>query len=113
MLTVLKRVVVFMLACGACQLAYSQKPPAISAETQQHIKDVEAGLTPSVILKDDPHPRHSLSERMTALHVPGVSIAVIHHGAIEWAQGFGVMNLDGSPVTGRDFVSGGIDQQAF
>ena len=32
---------------------------------------------------------------MAALHVPGVSIAVIHHGAIEWAQGFGVMSVGG------------------
>src|SRR5260370_5659997 len=113
MRTILKPVIVFMLGCGTWQLVYSQKRRAISAETQQHIRDVEADLTPSVIVKYDPHPRHSLSERMTALHVPGVSVAVIHHGAIEWAQGFGVMNLDGSPVTGRDFVSGGIDQQAF
>jgi CubicO group peptidase (beta-lactamase class C family) len=95
---VLKWRVVFVLACGMTQSALSQKASAISAETQQHIKDVEAGLRPSVILKDDPHPVHSLSERMTTLHVPGVSIAVIHHGAIEWAQGFGVMSVGGSPV---------------
>lgn len=111
MRTVLKRVLVFMLACGTWQLAHSQKPPAIStaisAETQQHIKDVEAGLTPSVIVKDDPHPRHSLSERMTALHVPGVSIAVIHHGAIEWAQGFGVTKLDGPAVTAETLFQAG------
>ena len=99
MLTGLKRVVVFVLACGMCHLANSQKTPAVSAETRQHIKDVEAGLRPSVILKDDAHAVHSLSERMTALHVPGVSIAVIHHGAIEWAQGFGVTSLNGPAVT--------------
>ena len=107
MLTVLKRVVVFVLACAACQFAHSQKTSAVSAETQQHIKDVEAGLTSSVILQDDPHPRHSLGERMTALHVPGVSIAVIHHGAIEWAQGFGVTSLDGPPVTAETLFQAG------
>ena len=96
-----------MLACAACQFAHSQKTPAVSAETQQHIKDVEAGLTASVILKDDPHPRHSLGERMTALHVPGVSIAVIHHGTIEWAQGFGVTSLDGPPVTAETLFQAG------
>jgi CubicO group peptidase (beta-lactamase class C family) len=107
MLIALKRVVVLVLACGACQFAHSQKTPAVSAETQQHIKDVEAGLRPSVILKDDPHPTHSLSERMTALHIPGVSIAVIHHGAIEWAQGFGVMSVGGSPVTAETLFQAG------
>ncbi len=36
---------------------------------------------------------------MAADRVPGVSIAVIHDGAIEWARGFGVVELGGAPVT--------------
>jgi CubicO group peptidase (beta-lactamase class C family) len=44
---------------------------------------------------------------MTALHVPGVSIAVIRHGAIEWAQGFGVTSLDGPPVTAETLFQAG------
>jgi hypothetical protein len=39
--TVLKRVVVFVLAFGAYQPAHSQKPSAVFAEAQQHITDVE------------------------------------------------------------------------
>jgi CubicO group peptidase (beta-lactamase class C family) len=104
---VLRRFVVFVFACGATQFAHPQKAPVISAETQQHIKDVEAGLLPSVVLKDDLHPGHSLSERMTALHVPGVSIAVIHHGVIEWAQGFGVTSVGGPPVTAATLFQAG------
>ena len=104
---ILKRLLVFLLVCGATQFAHPQKTPAISAETQQHIKDVEAGLLPSVIVKDDPHPGHSLTERMTALHVPGVSITVIHHGVIEWAQGFGVTSVGGPPVTAETLFQAG------
>ncbi len=104
---VLRRIVGFALACGACQFTYSQKMPAMSAETQQHIKDVEAGLLPSVVIKGGPHPGHSLSERMAALHVNGVSIAVIHHGAIEWAQGFGVMSVGGAPVNADTLFQAG------
>jgi CubicO group peptidase (beta-lactamase class C family) len=103
----LKRVAVFLVACGTTQFGLSQKTPAITAETQQHIKDVEAGLVPSVVLKDDPHPGHSLSERMAALHVNGVSIAVIHHGVIEWAQGFGVTSVGGAPVTAETLFQAG------
>jgi CubicO group peptidase (beta-lactamase class C family) len=33
------------------------------------------------------------------LHVPGVSIAVVHEGKIEWARGFGVARVGGPPVT--------------
>jgi CubicO group peptidase (beta-lactamase class C family) len=40
-----------------------------------------------------------LADRMAALHVPGVSIAVIHDGKIEWARGFGVTRVGGPPVT--------------
>ncbi len=98
---VLKRIFFFVLVCGWTQVALCQKTAAVSAETQQHIKDVETGLMPSVVVKDDPHPKHSMSERMAALHVNGVSVAVIHHGAIEWAQGFGVVSVGGAPVMRR------------
>ena len=40
-----------------------------------------------------------LGERMVPLGVPGVSIAVIHHGVLEWAEGFGVTRVGGTPVT--------------
>jgi CubicO group peptidase (beta-lactamase class C family) len=36
---------------------------------------------------------------MAALHVPGVSIAVIHAGQTEWARGFGVTKFGGPAVT--------------
>jgi CubicO group peptidase (beta-lactamase class C family) len=88
--------------CGTCQ-----QDPAISAETQQHIENVKSGLLPDVVWKNDPHPGHSLSDRMAALHVPGVSIAVIHHGVIEWAQGFGVTRLGGPPVTAKTMFQAG------
>jgi len=104
---VLKRCIAFVLACGLTQFALSQKTPAMSAETQQHIKDVEAGLLPSVVVKGDTHAAHTMSERMAALHVNGVSIAVIHHGVIEWAQGFGVTSVDGPPVTAETLFQAG------
>ncbi len=44
---------------------------------------------------------------MAELHVPGVSIAVIHNGAIEWAQGFGVKSLGGAPVTAETLFQAG------
>ncbi len=36
---------------------------------------------------------------MASLHVPGVSIAVIHNGKLEWARGFGVSRIGGPAVT--------------
>jgi CubicO group peptidase (beta-lactamase class C family) len=109
---VLKKAAVFTLACWAAQVAVGQKTPVLSAETQQHIKAVESGLLPPVVLKGDSHPAHSLSERMAALHVPGVSIAVIHHGEIEWAQGFGVTSLGGPAITTETLFQAGSISKA-
>ncbi len=104
---VVKRCIAFVLACGVAQFALGQKTPAVPDETKQHIKEVEAGLLPNVVVKGDPHPGHSLSERMAALHVNGVSVAVIHRGVIEWAQGFGVMSVGGPPVTPETLFQAG------
>lgn len=44
---------------------------------------------------------------MAADHVPGVSIAVIHDGAIEWAQGFGLAQMGGAPLTTQSLFQAG------
>ena len=44
---------------------------------------------------------------MAELHVPGVSVAVLHGGKLDWARGFGVkaggrgVSGCGNPVPGR------------
>jgi len=42
-------------------------------------------------------PPKTLADRMSELHVPGVSIAVVHGGVVE-ARGFGVATIGGQPV---------------
>lgn len=42
---------------------------------------------------------------MDRLHVPGVSIAVLHRGVIAWAKGYGVTPTDGAPVTLRELLA--------
>src|SRR5665213_1162322 len=41
----------------------------------------------------------TLQQRMAELHVTGVSIAVVHNGRIDWANGYGVAWVDGPAVT--------------
>lgn len=83
----------------------------LSPEIQRRIERVCACLTTLVVEKDDPHACQTLHDRMTADRVPGISIAVIHNGKIEWAQGFGVAQLDGTPVTAETlFQSGSISK---
>ena len=78
-----------------------------SSDTQARIEKVKACLPPPVVVKDDPHSCRTLAERMAELHVPGVSIAVVHNGVIEWAQGFGVQRVGGPPVTAETLFQAG------
>jgi CubicO group peptidase (beta-lactamase class C family) len=65
---------------------------------EQRIRQVESGLLPPVLFKGEAPSNSTLSDRMQALHIPGVSVAVIHRGKIEWARGFGVTQKGGPPV---------------
>ena len=68
-------------------------------EVEQSIRHIQDAILPAVLIKGEPPASTKLADRMTELHVPGVSIAVIHNGEIEWARGFGVARVGGSPVT--------------
>ena len=66
------------------------------------IARVENGLLPGILIKGRPVTPAALSERMAALKVPGMSVAVINDGRIEWAKGYGVLEASGSsPVTDK------------
>jgi CubicO group peptidase (beta-lactamase class C family) len=62
----------------------------VKREIQQHIEKVTSCLPPPVTVKGEPPACTTLEQRMAELHVNGLSIAVVHRGIIEWAQGFGV-----------------------
>jgi CubicO group peptidase (beta-lactamase class C family) len=78
----------------------------LSPEIQRRIESVGTCLTIPVVERDDPHVCQTLQDRLAADRVPGVSIAVIHNGAVEWAQGFGVVQLAGGAGNRRDSVPG-------
>jgi CubicO group peptidase (beta-lactamase class C family) len=57
---------------------------------------VEHGLTSAVVPADAPAPRRTIEAEMRRLNVPGVSVAVLHGGAIEWSKGYGITRAGGS-----------------
>jgi CubicO group peptidase (beta-lactamase class C family) len=77
-------------------------------------KAVESGLTPTVIVTEAGRPErtYTILERMRHHHVPGMSIAVINGGKIEWAGAYGVTEFGGTvPVdTGTLFQAGSISK---
>jgi CubicO group peptidase (beta-lactamase class C family) len=60
-----------------------------STNVDDRIKRVENGLLSPVAIKGKINAM-KLAERMAYYGVPGVSVAVINNGAIEWARGYGV-----------------------
>ncbi len=75
----------FLLLC----LAVS---PSLAAE-DVHIHQIETGLLPAVLTKDEPTPEKNLFSRMQELHVPGVSIAFFENGQIAWAKAYGYADV--------------------
>src|SRR5438128_11010103 len=60
-----------------------------------HVQHIEDGLLTGIVIHGQPSPM-KLTERMTYYHVPGVSIAIINNGKIEWAKGYGVLEARGT-----------------
>jgi CubicO group peptidase (beta-lactamase class C family) len=60
----------------------------VSPEVQKRIATAESNLFPVVRIKG--RSPGQLAERMTQLHVPGVSVAVINDHKIEWAKAYGL-----------------------
>jgi CubicO group peptidase (beta-lactamase class C family) len=73
--------------------------PAVKPEVAQRIQRIESGLVGPIVIKGDAKATHSLADRMKELNIPGVSVAVIHNGQIEWARGYGFARIGGPVVT--------------
>jgi CubicO group peptidase (beta-lactamase class C family) len=87
------RLLVFFIALVAVASCSVQKQ---DPRVAQSIRNVESGLRPLTIGPqglEREEGQATLSERMAALKVPGVSIAVINGDRIEWAKGYGVLRV--------------------
>jgi CubicO group peptidase (beta-lactamase class C family) len=72
---------------------------AADSEAQVRMHQVEIRLVPSVPSDGKPVHPTTLQKRMAELHVPGISIAVVHNGKIDWAKGYGVAWVGGPAIT--------------
>jgi len=68
---------------------------AQKVNTAERIQRVENGLLPAVVIKGQAAPM-KLAERMAHYKTPGVSVAVINNGAVEWAKAYGVVEAGGA-----------------
>lgn len=91
--------------CAVALPAWSR--PADDPAVEQRVQSVVNGLLPAVSIKGQPPLKRTLADEMKALNVPGVSIAVVRGGKMEWARGFGVTRQGGSPVTADTLFQAG------
>jgi CubicO group peptidase (beta-lactamase class C family) len=78
--------VALMALAGIAQTASAQ----LSTDVEARIRRIEAGLLTPVVIAGQ-QAGMTLTDRMRNYNVPGVSIAVINEGRLEWARGYGVV----------------------
>jgi len=66
------------------------------SSAREQARAVETGLLPGVVAAGQPVPTWGIWDRMEHHGVPGVSIAVINDGVVEWAKGYGSKQAGGS-----------------
>ncbi len=64
-----------------------QSTPAVV----ERIRRVETGIVPQPLRWNQVAERTTLTEHMAYYKTPGLSVALINHGEIEWAKGYGVL----------------------
>jgi CubicO group peptidase (beta-lactamase class C family) len=96
----------FLAGTGQSGPAMAQASPlpcpmpdrAAGGRSDIHTRAVETNLTPPVRAPGEAP--SSLAARMRLYGVPGISVAVIHRGRIDWARGWGVRDtVSCAPVT--------------
>jgi CubicO group peptidase (beta-lactamase class C family) len=94
LLLVVAFVISLVAACSSTQ----------TANVQSRMAAVEKSLIAAVVNDGSAPAGMTLQDRMQRFQVPGVSIAVINNGEIEWAKGYGVTEADGTQAVTTDTV---------
>lgn len=105
-----------LLSCSTGTLAQQAAPhcafpaAALGGPVNTRTRFVERNLLPAIV--EAGTKPFALEDRMRAYGVPGVSVAVIHNGKLDWARGWGVRNANTcAPVTPQtDFQAASISK---
>lgn len=91
---------------------WSCKSSDDSVNVAERIQRIENGLQPNLQITGDSIPNFNIEERLKELGIPGVSIAVLNKGEIEWAKGYGMADsAENRIVTDKTmFLAGSISK---
>jgi CubicO group peptidase (beta-lactamase class C family) len=100
----MKRLALYLLFAGSALTMPSRAE--LSPQDVQIQRITNAILGPALV-KGSPSISGTLADRLKSRRVPGVGIAVIREGKVEWARGFGQAETGGAPVTSRTLFQAG------
>lgn len=85
-------------------LSAAESPAPASTDTtlSARIARVESGLLPPARIAGAPSEPWTIARRLAVHRVPGVSVAVINDGKIDWARGYGVARIGDSATVTAD-----------
>jgi CubicO group peptidase (beta-lactamase class C family) len=100
MLTHLRKICAAALTLSVCFNAFAAESASTDAALTARITRIENGLLPAARIVGRADEPWSIASRLSHYGVPGVSIAVINDGRIEWARGYGLARVgDSAAVT--------------
>ncbi len=109
-------ITMFFAAIYSCntKTAATADNPRYSPETEQRIARIISSLQVETPVEAQ-FSSDSLYNRMRYYHTPGVSVAVINNGKLEWARGFGVKDFNSDDTIGIHtlFEAGSVSKPVF
>jgi CubicO group peptidase (beta-lactamase class C family) len=70
------------------------EPVEVAVPVEERVERIVGAIRPALVIAGDPVATQTLTERLKHHDVPGVSIAVVHEGKLEWVRGFGLADVE-------------------
>lgn len=104
----------FSYACRENTTTLEATNPAYSPDIEQRITRITSHLQVETAIEGQ-FRSDSLHQRMQYYHTPGLSVAVINDGKLEWARGFGVKETTGNDSVDIHtlFQAGSVSKPVF
>ncbi len=99
-------IVTLGIVFGACA-------PGAQEEILERIERIENNVLPAVLVSGELTEPITIEEILQRFSVPGASVAVVNNGAIEWAKGYGTIEVDGAAVNEETLFLAGQMSQAI
>lgn len=81
---------------------------AQNSAIEERVKRIENGLMLPMQIKGQPIKTFNINERLKQLNIPGVSIAFVNNGKVEWARAYGMADIsENRPMTTETLLLAG------